>query len=78
VAQGEIIGVAPNYDLAVLRIKNARQYPPAGALGSRLTQGRSIGVCDRQSVRVDQSLTSGIISALKRRAADQQRARYRD
>ena len=34
VAQAEIIGVAPNYDLAVLRIKNARQLPPPVALGS--------------------------------------------
>ena len=34
VAQAEIIGVAPNYDLAVLRIRNARQLPPPVALGS--------------------------------------------
>src|SRR5215203_3654026 len=34
VAQAEVIGVAPNYDLAVLRIKNARQLPPPVALGS--------------------------------------------
>src|SRR4029079_19292353 len=34
VAQAELVGVAPNYDLAVLRIKNARQLPPPVALGS--------------------------------------------
>ena len=34
VAQAEVIGVAPNYDLAVLRIRNSRQLPPPVALGS--------------------------------------------
>ena len=34
VAQAEIIGAAPNYDLAVLRIKNARKLPPPVALGN--------------------------------------------
>src|SRR4029079_8128373 len=32
VAPAEIIGVAPNYDLAVLRIKKSRQLPPPVAL----------------------------------------------
>ena len=68
VAQAELIGVAPNYDLAVLRIKNARKLPPPVALGSsnELKVGQfayAIG----NPFGLDQSLTSGIISALKRR-----------
>src|SRR5437667_1166849 len=34
VAQAEVIGVAPNYDVAVLRIKHARQLAPTVELGS--------------------------------------------
>jgi 2-alkenal reductase len=68
VAQAQIVGVAPNYDLAVLRIRNARQLPPPVALGnsSELKVGQfafAIG----NPFGLDQSLTSGIISALKRR-----------
>ena len=68
VAQAELVGVAPNYDLAVLRIRNARQLPPPVALGSssELKVGQfafAIG----NPFGLDQSLTSGIISALKRR-----------
>ena len=68
VAQAEIIGVAPNYDLAVLRIKNARQLPPPVALGSssELKVGQSAFAIGKP-FGLDQSLTSGIISALKRR-----------
>jgi S1-C subfamily serine protease len=68
VAQAEVIGVAPNYDLAVLRIKNARQLPPPVALGSstELKVGQSAFAIGNP-FGLDQSLTSGIISALKRR-----------
>jgi 2-alkenal reductase len=68
VAQAEIIGVAPNYDLAVLRIKNARRLPPPVALGSsnELKVGQSAFAIGNP-FGLDQSLTSGIISALKRR-----------
>jgi S1-C subfamily serine protease len=68
VAQAEIIGVAPNYDLAVLRIKNARQLPPPVALGSsnELKVGQ-LAFAIGNPFGLDQSLTSGIISALKRR-----------
>ena len=67
-AQAEIIGVAPNYDLAVLRIRNARQLPPPVALGSstELKVGQSAFAIGNP-FGLDQSLTSGIISALKRR-----------
>ena len=68
VAQADIIGVAPNYDIAVLRIRNARQLPPPVALGSstELKVGQSAFAIGNP-FGLDQSLTSGIISALKRR-----------
>src|SRR5437899_3723669 len=68
VAKAEVIGVAPNYDVAVLRIKNARQLPPPVALGSstELKVGQSAFAIGNP-FGLDQSLTSGIISALKRR-----------
>src|SRR5438876_4345347 len=68
VAHAEVIGVAPNFDVAVLRIKNARQLPPPVALGSstELKVGQSAFAIGNP-FGLDQSLTSGIISALKRR-----------
>src|SRR6266487_2309457 len=68
VAQAELIGVAPNYDVAVLRIKNARQLPPPVALGSstELKVGQSAFAIGNP-YGLDQSLTTGVISALKRR-----------
>jgi S1-C subfamily serine protease len=68
VTRAEIIGVAPNYDLAVLRIRNPRQLPPPVALGSssELKVGQSAFAIGNP-FGLDQSLTSGIISALKRR-----------
>jgi 2-alkenal reductase len=68
VARAEIIGVAPNYDLAVLKIRSARKLPPPVALGSssELKVGQSAFAIGNP-FGLDQSLTSGIISALKRR-----------
>jgi 2-alkenal reductase len=68
VARAEVIGVAPNYDLAVLRIRSARKLPPPVALGSssELKVGQSAFAIGNP-FGLDQSLTSGIISALKRR-----------
>jgi S1-C subfamily serine protease len=68
VAQAEIVGVAPNYDVAVLRIRNARQLPPPIALGSstELKVGQSAFAIGNP-FGLDQSMTSGIIGALKRR-----------
>jgi S1-C subfamily serine protease len=68
VVQASIVGVAPNYDLAVLRIRNPRQLPPPVALGSSndLKVGQ-IAFAIGNPFGLDQSLTSGIISALKRR-----------
>ena len=68
VAEAEVIGVAPNYDLAVLRIINARQPPPPFAIGTSadLKVGQAAFAIGNP-FGLDQSMTSGIISALKRR-----------
>jgi 2-alkenal reductase len=66
--RAKIVGTAPNYDLAVLRVDDTRSLPPPIAIGT--SEGLKVG----QSVfaignpfGLDQSLTTGIISALKRR-----------
>ena len=68
VLQAQRIGSAPNYDLAVIRIQGARQLPPAVALGSSgdLKVGQAAFAIGNP-FGLDQSLSSGIISALKRR-----------
>jgi S1-C subfamily serine protease len=68
VARASIVGTAPNYDLAVLRVRGARTLPPPVAIGSssELKVGQfafAIG----NPFGLDQSMSSGIISALKRR-----------
>lgn len=62
------VGAAPNYDLAVLRLVNAPRRPAPIAIGtsSDLKVGQwafAIG----NPFGLDQSLTTGVISALKRR-----------
>jgi S1-C subfamily serine protease len=66
--KGDIVGVAPNYDLAVIRLSGVRQMPPAIAVGSSadLKVGQSAFAIGNP-FGLDQSLTTGIISALKRR-----------
>jgi S1-C subfamily serine protease len=68
VSQAEVIGLAPNYDLAVLRVRGARQLPPPLTIGSSadLKVGQA-ALAIGNPFGLDQSLTSGIISALKRR-----------
>jgi len=68
VAEAELVGVAPNYDLAVLRIRTSRALPLPIALGSSadLKVGQAAFAIGNP-FGLDQSLTSGIISALKRR-----------
>lgn len=68
VAQVDLVGTAPNYDLAVLRIRSVRQLPAPIALGSSndLKVGQSAFAIGNP-FGLDQSMTSGIISALKRR-----------
>jgi 2-alkenal reductase len=68
VAQAEVVGTTPNYDLAVLRLRDARQLAKPIAIGSSadLQVGQSAFAIGNP-YGLDQSLTSGIISALKRR-----------
>jgi S1-C subfamily serine protease len=66
--RADIVGTAPNYDLAVLRIRSTSGLPPPVAVGSSsdLKVGQfafAIG----NPFGLDQSMSSGIISALKRR-----------
>jgi S1-C subfamily serine protease len=63
----EIVGVAPNFDLAVVRPKQKRRLPPAIAVGSStgLKVGQSAYAIG-SPYGLDQSLTTGAISGLKR------------
>ena len=68
VVRASLVGTAPQYDLAVIRIAGAKQMPPPVAIGSSadLKVGQyafAIG----NPFGLDQSLTTGVISALKRR-----------
>ncbi len=62
-----VVGRAPNYDLAVVRI-SGRTLPPPVAIGSSadLKVGQATFVIGNP-FGLDQTLTTGIISALKRR-----------
>jgi 2-alkenal reductase len=64
----DIVGTAPNYDLAVLRAHNAHQLAKPIAIGTSadLRVGQAAFAIGNP-YGLDQSLTSGIISALKRR-----------
>ncbi len=68
VVKAEIVGVAPNYDIAVIRAQGARQLPPPLAIGTSadLKVGQAAFAIGNP-FGLDQSLSSGIISALKRR-----------
>jgi 2-alkenal reductase len=68
VVEARRVGVAESYDLAVLHLGGVRQLPPAVSIGasSDLKVGQwafAIG----NPFGLDQSLTTGVISALKRR-----------
>ena len=68
VSKGAIVGVAPAYDLAVIRIEDKGSLPPPIAVGN--SQALKVGQAAfaiGSPFGLDQSLTSGIISALKRR-----------
>ena len=62
------IGTAPNYDLAVLRVDDTRSLPSPIAVGASddLKVGQLVFAIGNP-FGLDQSLTTGIISALKRR-----------
>ncbi len=68
VVQAEVTGVAPNYDLAVIALRNPGPLPPPVAVGTSadLKVGQSAFAIGNP-FGLDQSLSSGIVSALKRR-----------
>src|SRR5258708_38551857 len=68
VLPAKIVGTAPNYDLAVVRVDNTRALPPPIAIGTSddLKVGQWVFAIGNP-FGLDQSLTTGIISALKRR-----------
>ena len=63
-----IVGTAPNYDLAVLRLGNTRNPPPPIAIGTSgdLKVGQSTFAIGNP-FGLDQTLTTGVVSALQRR-----------
>jgi 2-alkenal reductase len=68
VRKASIVGVAPNYDLAVIFISGKGSLPPPIAVGN--SDGLKVGQATfaiGNPFGLDQSLTSGIISGLKRR-----------
>ncbi len=68
VAKADVVGLAPNYDLGVVKVRDAKKLPPPVAIGSSadLKVGQAAFAIGNP-FGLDQSLTSGIISALKRR-----------
>lgn len=68
VASAEVAGTAPAYDLAVLTLKDAKKLPLPIPLGSSadLKVGQ-LAFAIGNPFGLDQSLTAGIISALKRK-----------
>jgi 2-alkenal reductase len=64
----EVVGTAPNYDLAVLRLGRARQMPPPIAIGTSadLKVGQAAFAIGNP-FGLDQTLTTGVVSALQRR-----------
>ena len=68
VLPARVVGTAPNYDLAVIRVDNTRSLPPPVAVGTSndLKVGQLVFAIGNP-FGLDQTLTTGIISALKRR-----------
>jgi 2-alkenal reductase len=68
VMSAQVVGRAPNQDLAVVRLSGRGSLPPPVAIGSSadLKVGQSVFAIGNP-FGLDQSLTTGIISALKRR-----------
>ncbi|MFZ0460592.1 MAG: trypsin-like peptidase domain-containing protein [Rhodoplanes sp.] len=68
VARAQVSGVAPNYDLAVLQLSTVRALPPAIPIGTSadLKVGQAVFAIGNP-FGLDQTLTTGVISALKRR-----------
>lgn len=68
ILRADVVGTAPNYDLAVVRISTRGELPPPVAIGASadLKVGQAAFAIGNP-FGLDQSLTTGIISALKRR-----------
>ncbi len=68
VAHAGVRGIAPNYDLAVLQVTGLRSWPPPIPVGSSadLQVGQSVYAIGNP-FGLDQTLTTGVISALRRR-----------
>ena len=68
VMRAQVVGTAPNYDLAVLRVESTRGLPPPIAIGTSddLKVGQTVFAIGNP-FGLDESLTTGVISALKRR-----------
>ena len=68
VIKARVTGTAPNYDIAVLQLDSTHALPPPIAIGTsaNLKVGQSVFAIGNP-FGLDQSLTTGIISALKRR-----------
>ena len=66
--KARLLGTAPSYDLAVLRIASSHPLPPPISIGrsSDLQVGQNAYAIGNP-FGLDQSLTTGVISALKRR-----------
>src|SRR3569833_808971 len=68
IVPADLVGVAPNYDLAVIRLKNVGRFSvPALLGGSRDLKVGQAAFAIGNPFGLDQSLTAGIISALSRR-----------
>jgi S1-C subfamily serine protease len=67
VLHAHVVGTAPNYDLAVIQVDSTRDLPPPITIGTSndLKVGQSVFAIGNP-FGLDQSLTTGIISALKR------------
>ena len=66
-AEAEVVGAAPNHDLAVIRLKEARVLPPPIPIGnSKDLKVGQFAYAIGSPFGLDQSLTTGVISALKR------------
>ena len=68
VVRAQIVGAAPNYDVAVIRVDSTRSLPPPVPIGTSddLKVGQWVFAIGNP-FGLDQTLTTGIISALKRR-----------
>jgi S1-C subfamily serine protease len=67
VLRAQVVGTAPNYDVAVIGVDSTRDLPAPIAIGASddLKVGQSVFAIGNP-FGLDQSLTTGIISALKR------------